>query len=55
VHVYVCLFGVSAVLCAGSSLATGSSPVHGVLPTVYTIKELKKMTKVHKDCRATDR
>jgi hypothetical protein len=37
----VCLFCVSAVLCAGSRLATGWSPVQGVLPNVYRIKKLK--------------
>jgi hypothetical protein len=30
----VCVYCVSAVLCAGSSLATGRSPVQGVQPTV---------------------
>jgi hypothetical protein len=28
----------------GSGLATGWSPVQGVLPTVYRIKKLKKRT-----------
>jgi hypothetical protein len=28
--------------CEGSGLATGWSPVQGVLPTVYKIKKLKK-------------
>jgi hypothetical protein len=32
-------------LCVGNSLATGWSPVQGVLQTVYTIKELKKAAK----------
>jgi hypothetical protein len=35
--VCVRLFCVCAVLCAGSGLATDSSPVQGVLPTVYRI------------------
>jgi hypothetical protein len=35
-------YSVCAVLCVGSGLATGLSPVQGVLPTVYRIKELKK-------------
>jgi hypothetical protein len=30
------------VLCAGSDLETGWSPVHGILPTVYTIRKLEK-------------
>jgi hypothetical protein len=30
------------VLCVGSGLATGWSPVQGVLPTVYWIGKLKK-------------
>jgi hypothetical protein len=30
------------ILCVGSGLATGRSPVQGVLPTVYRIKKLKK-------------
>jgi hypothetical protein len=30
-----------AVVCIGSGLATGWSPVQGVLPTVYKIKKLK--------------
>jgi hypothetical protein len=38
----VCLFCVCVVLCAGSGLATGWSPVQGVLPTMYRIKKLKK-------------
>jgi hypothetical protein len=36
------LFCVCVVLCIGSGLATGWSPVQGVLPTVYRIKKLKK-------------
>jgi hypothetical protein len=36
------LFCVCVVLGVGSGLATGSSPVQKVLPTVYTIKKLKK-------------
>jgi hypothetical protein len=39
------LFCVCAVLYVGSSLATGWSPVQGVLPTVYRIKKLKKAGK----------
>jgi hypothetical protein len=39
-YVYVRLFRVCAVLCVGRGLATGWSPVQGVLPTVYRIKNL---------------
>jgi hypothetical protein len=35
--VCVRLFCVCAVLCVGSGLATGQSPVQGVLPTEYRI------------------
>jgi hypothetical protein len=40
--VCVRLFCVCVVLCVGSGLATGSSPVRGLLPTVYRIKKPKK-------------
>jgi hypothetical protein len=36
------LFCVCVFLCVCSDLATGRSPVQGVLPTVYRIKKLKK-------------
>jgi hypothetical protein len=36
------LFYICALLCVGSGLATGWSPVQGVLPTVYRITKLKK-------------
>jgi hypothetical protein len=39
------LFCVCAALCAGSGLAAGSSPVKGVLLTVYRITKLKKKKK----------
>jgi hypothetical protein len=39
--VYVCLFCVCVVLCVGSGLATGWSPVQGVLPTVYRLRNWK--------------
>jgi hypothetical protein len=45
----VFLFCVSVFLSIGRGLATGWSPVQGVLPTVYRIKKLKKAAK---DCRA---
>jgi hypothetical protein len=46
--VCVRLFCVCVVLCVGSCLATGSSPVQGVLPTMYRIKELKKRPRSNK-------
>jgi hypothetical protein len=36
------------VLYVGSGLATGWSPVQGVLPTVYKAKELKKRPRFNK-------
>jgi hypothetical protein len=44
--VCVHLFCVYVVLCVGSGLATGWSPVQGVLPTVYKIKKLKKQWQI---------
>jgi hypothetical protein len=52
--VCVRLFYVCAVLCAGSGLTTGWSPVQRVLPTVYTIKNLKSGQGPTKGCRARD-
>jgi hypothetical protein len=50
------LFCVCVVLCVGSSLALGWSPVQRVLPTVYRIKKLKKRPGSNKkDCRDLDR
>jgi hypothetical protein len=46
--VCVRLFCVCAVLCAGSGLAMGCSPVQGVLPTVKEIKKLKKRPRPNK-------
>jgi hypothetical protein len=37
----VCVYSVFVLSCVGSGLATGWSPVQGVLPTVYKIKKLK--------------
>jgi hypothetical protein len=37
----VCVYSVCVVPCVGSGLATGWSPVQGVLPIVYRIKKLK--------------
>jgi hypothetical protein len=37
----VCLFCLCVVLCVGSGLATGWSPVQGVLPTVYKLRNQK--------------
>jgi hypothetical protein len=42
------LFCVCVVLCVGSGIATGSSPVKGVLPTVYRIKKLRKRSRPNK-------
>jgi hypothetical protein len=39
--VYVRLFCVCVLLCAGSGLATGWSPVRGVLPAVYRLRNWK--------------
>jgi hypothetical protein len=44
----VCVYSVCVVLCVGRGLATGSSPVQGVLPTVYRIKILKKWPRFNK-------
>jgi hypothetical protein len=38
----VCVYSVSVLSYVGSGLATGSSPVQEVLPTVYRIKKLKR-------------
>jgi hypothetical protein len=38
---FVYVYSVSVLPCVGSDLATGWSPVEGVLPTVYKIKKLK--------------
>jgi hypothetical protein len=38
----VCVYSVCVVLFVGSGLATGWSPVQGVLLTVYRINKLKK-------------
>jgi hypothetical protein len=42
------LFCVCVVLCVGRDIATGWSPVQGVLPTVYRIKKLKKRPRPNK-------
>jgi hypothetical protein len=42
------LFCVCVALCVGSGLASGWSPVQGVLPTVYRIKKLKKRPRSNK-------
>jgi hypothetical protein len=46
--VCVSLFYVYIVLCVGSGLATGPSPVQEVLPTVYRSKKLKKRPRSNK-------
>jgi hypothetical protein len=49
------LFCVRAVLCVGSGLATGWSPVQWVVPIVYKTKKLKKRPRPNKGSRAIDR
>jgi hypothetical protein len=49
------LFCVCVVLCVGSGLATGWSPLEGALSTVYWIKKLKKRPSPTKGCRAIER
>jgi hypothetical protein len=45
----VCIYSVCVVLCAGRGLTTGWSPVQRVLPTVCTIKKLKKRPRPNKE------
>jgi hypothetical protein len=52
--VCVRLFYVSVVLCVGSGIATGWSPVQGVLPTVYGLRN-RKNGQGPKGCRAIER
>jgi hypothetical protein len=52
--VSVCVYSVF-VSCIDISLATGWSPVQGVLPAVYRIKNLKRGQGPTKDYRAIDR
>jgi hypothetical protein len=47
-NVCVLLFCVCVVLCLGSSLATGCTPVKGFLQTVYSIKQLKRLPRPNK-------
>ena len=44
----VCVYSVCVVLCVVSDIATGWSPVQGVLPSVYMIKKLKKRPRPNK-------
>jgi hypothetical protein len=53
--VCVRLFCVCALLCAGCGLATGRSPVQGVLPTVKRSRNWKSGQGPAKGCRAIDR
>jgi hypothetical protein len=53
--VCVRLFYVCVVLCVGSGLATGWSPVQGVLPAVYRLRSWKSGQGPKKGCRAIDR
>jgi hypothetical protein len=48
-HGCLCAFILFVVLCVGSGLATGRSPVQGVLPTVYKIEKLKKRPRSNKE------
>jgi hypothetical protein len=50
-HGCLCAFFLFVLSCLGSSLAIGSTPVQGVLPTVYRIKKMKsgQGTKGYKD------
>jgi hypothetical protein len=48
IDVCVRLFCVYVVLCVGSGLATGLSPVQEVLQTVYRIKKVKKQRRFNK-------
>jgi hypothetical protein len=49
----VILFCVCVVLCVGSGLTTGWSPVQGVLPTVCRIRKTEKEAKAQQEgCRA---
>jgi hypothetical protein len=48
------LFRFYVVLCVGSGIVTGWSPVQGILPTLYGLKT-GKAAKVHKGCRVMDR
>jgi hypothetical protein len=54
VDVCVRFYCVCIVLCVGSGLATGWSPVQGVLPLCID-QETAKAAKVHKGCRAIRR
>jgi hypothetical protein len=50
--VCVRLFRLCVVLCVGSGIATGCSPVQGVVPTMYRIMKLKSGHGPTKRCRA---
>jgi hypothetical protein len=52
--VCVRLFCVCVVLCVGSGLATGWSPVQGVPPTVYRLRNWKSGQNQTKGCRVTE-
>jgi hypothetical protein len=52
----VCVYSVSVLPCVDSGLATGCSPVQGVLPTVHRIKKLKKKSgQGPKGCRTIEK
>jgi hypothetical protein len=48
----VCVYSMFVLFCVGSGLATGWSPVQGVLLTVYRIKKLKSGQGPTKGCRS---
>jgi hypothetical protein len=51
----VCVRLLCVVLCVGSGLAKSCSPVQGVLPTVYRLRNWKRVQGPTKGWRATDR
>jgi hypothetical protein len=53
--VCVCVYSVCVVLCEGSGLATGWSPVHRVLPTVCRLRNWKSGQGPTKGSRAIER
>jgi hypothetical protein len=44
----VCVYSVCVALCGGGGLATGCSPLQGVLQTMHRIKKMKKRPKPNK-------
>jgi hypothetical protein len=50
----VCVYFICVVLCVGSDLATGRSPVQGVLPSVYGLRNWKNCQGPTKGSRDID-